>query len=240
MVYGRLQSSVLGDNERAQELFEEGLRLARQLGDERAEARYFMALATTLHFGGENEQALLLHEQALASFRRLGDRDGVAHALHLFGDTLRDLGQFERAAEKYEESMALYESLGANVYTIHSVADAALDQRDTQRANNGYRRALALGIELDDKQTVAYCLAGLSCAAALSDDLQCAGTLWAAAELFEEAHGSRMHAFERARYERLLAEAKDAPPFVSSYERGRELTPERALEHALQAVSAST
>jgi DNA-binding SARP family transcriptional activator len=54
------------------------------------------------------------------------------------------------------------------------------------------------------------------------------------AGLYEDAYGSRMHPVERARYSHLLGEAQSEPAFVTAYERGRELTLERALEYALQ------
>ena len=235
MTDGDLQMD-LGQNNRARELYEEGLPLARQLGDERAEAWFLNRLGTTTRIDGNCEQALALNQQAVETYRRLGDRDGVAHSLHDSGDTLRDLGQFERAAEMYTEAIAIFESLdklwNASLVT-HSLADAALDQRDTQQATDRYREALAVSVDLDDKNTMAYCLAGLSCAAALSDDLGRAGMLWAASELFEEAYGSRILAVERARYERLLTEAQDAPAFATAYECVRQLTPEDALERAL-------
>jgi predicted ATPase/class 3 adenylate cyclase len=238
MIYGDLQTA-LGENKRARELFEEGLPLARLLGDELTEARFVHRLGSTTRIDGNCEQALALIDQALETYRRLGDRHGVAQALHLFGDTLRDRGQFGRAAESYTEAIAIHESLGElwNASTvIHSLADAALDQRDTQQATDRYREALAVSVDLDHKGTIAYCLAGLSCAAALSDDLDRAGMLWAASELFEDAYGSRIIAAKRARYERLLTEAQDAPAFATAYERARQLTTEHALEQALRTI----
>ena len=161
----------------------------------------------------------------------------MAHSLHDSGDTLRDLGQFERAAEKYEEAIAIFESLDKlwnASFVIHSLADAALDQRDTQQASDRYREALAVSVDLDDKRTIAYCLAGLSCAAALSGDLGRAGMLWAAAELFEDAYGSRILAVRTRALRAPAREAQARPAFVTAYERGRQLTPEHALEHALR------
>ena len=235
MTHGDLRTS-LGENTRAQALCEEGLCLTRQLGDERAQAWFLNRLGDTTRTGGNFDGALALNEQALETYRRLGDRDGVAQALHGIGDTLRDLGQFERAVEKYTEAIAIYESLDKlwNASTVmHSLADAALEQRDAPRASNGYREALTVFVDLSDNLGVAYCLAGLSCAAALSADVSRAGTLWAAAELIEDASGSRMTTSERTRYERVLSEAKGAPAFVNAYERDRQLSAERALELAL-------
>jgi predicted ATPase/class 3 adenylate cyclase len=232
---GHIHRFLLDENERARALYEEGLRFARDLGDERAEASFLNVLGTTIE--GDDEEALRLFEQALQKFRRLGDDDRAAMTLNNAGTVLGDLGQFERATERFEEAIAISERLGDPwrvSMAIGGLADIALIQRDTQRAVDRYREALAISVDLDDKRTTAYSLAGLSCAAALSGDLNSAGTLWAAVELFEDAYGSRMMAINRARYERLLAAVEGAPAFVTAYQRGRQLTPEGALEHALR------
>jgi tetratricopeptide (TPR) repeat protein len=240
---GDIHALFLDENERGRKLYEEALRLARQLSDERTEARSLNRLGMIMRNEGCREEALALHEQALDALQRIGDSHRVADTLHLRADTLRDLGQFEQATEDYERAIALHERLGELRYAsdlIHSFADSALDQRDIAGAIDRYCKALRMSVELDDKRTIAYCLAGLSCAAALSGELNRAGTLWAATQLFEDAYGSRMQAAERARYERLLADFETLPAFVTAFERGRALTLERALEHALQIPSAPT
>jgi predicted ATPase/DNA-binding SARP family transcriptional activator len=235
---GHIHRFLLDDNERARELYDEGLRLARDLGDERAEAWFFMLGGTISD--DDLEQALRRFEQALEMFQRIGDGRGAAMALNNTGGMLCHLGKFDHAAERFEEALAIWESLGDRwgvSCAIGGLADVALHQCHLQRASDRYRESLAISIELDDKRSIAYGLAGLSCAAALSGELSRAGTLWAAAELFEDAYGSRMMASERARYECLLVEGKGAPAFVTAFERGHQLTLERALEHALARVN---
>ena len=142
-------------------------------------------------------------------------------ALNNSAGMLRELGQFERATERYEEAIAIWEGLGGLwgvAMATGGLADVALDQRDTQRAIDGYCKALAISVDLDDKITVAYCLGGLSCTEALAGDFRRAGTLWAAAGLIEDTSGSQLHAIERERYERLLSEAQDEPAFVTAFE----------------------
>jgi tetratricopeptide (TPR) repeat protein len=238
--YGDIHCFVLGENERARELYEEGLGLARDLGDERAEAWFFLLGGMP---GDDLEDKLRRSEQAFEMFRRIGDSDGAAMALNNSGTWLCDLGQFDLAARRLEEAISIYESLGdawGVSFATGGLADVALFRGDAQRASDLHRDALATSVELDDKRGIAYSVAGLSCDAALSGDLGRAGTLWAAAELFEDAYGSPMMAVERLRYERLLGEAQVALAFVTAYERGRELTLDRALELALQAPSAAT
>jgi hypothetical protein len=57
----------------------------------------------------------------------------------------------------------------------------------------------------------AYCLAGLSCVAALSGDGHTAGLHWGLAERIEREHGVRMLGAERRRYEAVLV-----PPISDS------------------------
>jgi predicted ATPase/class 3 adenylate cyclase len=240
---GHIHAFLLGENERARELYQEGLQLARQLGAERSEAWFLNVLGATMAFDGNDEQALRLYEQALEMFRRLGDGNGAAMALVNSGGALCDLGRFDLAAQRLEEAIAIYESLGdvnGVSFATGGLADVALFRGDAQRASDLHHEALATSVELDNKRSIAYSMAGLSCDAALSGEIGRAGTLWAAAELFEDAYGSPMMAAERARYERLLGDAGEAPVFVAAYERGRELTLDRALELALQAPSAAT
>ena len=55
---GDIQCFLLGQYERARELYEAGLRLAEQLGDERAEAWFLNVLGAVISFDGNHEEAL--------------------------------------------------------------------------------------------------------------------------------------------------------------------------------------
>jgi hypothetical protein len=58
-----------------------------------------------------------------------------------------------------------------------------------------------------------YCLAGLACVAARSEDAAAAGRLWTLAERIEHEIGFRMVGAERVRYERHLT-----PPLTNTDE----------------------
>jgi predicted ATPase/DNA-binding SARP family transcriptional activator len=233
---GDLHCFLLGDTARARELYEEGLAVARQIGDQHAEAWCLNVLGVAISADGNREEGLRHFEQALEMFRRIENGDGAAMALNNIGTALRDLGQFDGATRTFREAIAIYERLGDRWRTsnaLHSLADTALVERDVRCAAERYRAALAIAVDLGDQGLASYCLAGLSCVALLSDELGLAGVLWAAAELSEVSFGSRMMPFERVRYERLVADVREQEAFVAGYERGRELTLEDAHGLAL-------
>ena len=240
---GDMHLMILGEIDKARTLYDEGLRLSRQLHDEFSEARFLNMIATAIAGEGQFRDppclfdSLHLHEQALAIFRRLDDDAGIATSLHLGAERLRELGEFDRATRNWDEAIRLRRRLGdlwSTANAIHGLADLALDQRDTRRATDLYAEVLSIAAELDDKQGAAFALAGMASAAVLKGDLARAGTLWAAVGLFEGAYGSPISDAERTRYDGAVADVDREPAFVTAYERGREQTLERALEFALR------
>lgn len=202
------------------------LALHREAGDRIGEAHALNELGSVASGTGAPERALRLHEEALAIFRAAGNRRGMGRALHCAGENLRDLGDLAGAAATLEEATAIDLELGDRdgaMTSLHSLGDIALDARDRRRAESHYRDALAICDELADERSQAYCLAGLACVAALDREREQAGRLWAVAEGIEDRLGTRMLAYERARYERTLAAIADDARFRAGYEAGRTL-----------------
>jgi tetratricopeptide (TPR) repeat protein len=123
------------------------------------------------------------------------------------GENLREMGSYEQAAELYIRSIAILRAHGQSERVqgvLHSLADLRLDTRDAAAADRLYREALALSQRTQDVRMSAYCLAGLSCVAALSGHGHTAGLLWGLAERIEREHGVPMLGIERRRYEAVL------------------------------------
>ena len=71
-----------------------------------------------------------------------------------------------------------------------------------------------------------YCLAGLACVSARSEDATTAGRLWTLAERIEQQLGFRMLRAERVRYERTLTPAlRDEPGYRAGAADAAELDP---------------
>jgi hypothetical protein len=97
---------------------------------------------------------------------------------------------------------------------LHSLGDLWLDEDDLAAAAHHYREALGLAVQQGDMRHCAYCLAGLACVAARSQDPTSAGRLWTLAERVEHELGFRILAPERRRYERTLTHSiRESPGY---------------------------
>jgi tetratricopeptide (TPR) repeat protein len=168
-----------------------------------------MRLGGVDFISGRPEGMIEWSEQALPIYERLDDSEGIARSLHYIAEGLRDSGEFERSAELYKRAIEIKrEHALTNVAAaLHSLGDLSLDQEDLPSAERYYYEALALAPEEDDVRLQAYCLAGLACVAAQSDDATKAGQLWTLAERIEQQIGFRMLRAERVRYERTVTPA---------------------------------
>ncbi|HEX8977548.1 MAG TPA: tetratricopeptide repeat protein [Solirubrobacteraceae bacterium] len=185
----------------------EALALFREHGDERGEVRVLNHLVGFEFISGTPERGLAWHEQALEIAERLGDPQQIARSLHYMGENLREMGSYDQAAERYIRSIEILRANGLSERVssvVHSLADLRLDTRDLPAADSLYREALAFSQNMNDIRLTAYCLAGLSCVAALGGDGHTAGLLWGLAERIEREHGVRMLGTERRRYEAVL------------------------------------
>jgi predicted ATPase/transcriptional regulator with XRE-family HTH domain len=101
-----------GDLARAEIFLNQGLALARELGDPALESEAISYSAFLSFRQGDNARAEELLEEA---HRLLGGRAGTAHGIFpLFdlGDVALAQGQFERAARRYHEAIAQVQSAG--------------------------------------------------------------------------------------------------------------------------------
>ncbi|NIO72251.1 MAG: tetratricopeptide repeat protein, partial [Anaerolineae bacterium] len=89
---------LVGDYERAQEVYEECLAIAREIGDRHREALILGCLGTVAQHQGDYERAEALTLEALAPLRELHLRYGIAPALLVLVGPVGAKGQAERAA----------------------------------------------------------------------------------------------------------------------------------------------
>ena len=215
----------------------EALTLYREAGDERNEARVLMRLGGVEFVSGSPEGMIEWTEQALPIYERLHDPEGIARSLHYIAEGLRDSGEFDRSAELYKRAIEIKREHGlTNVAAaLHSLGDLSLDTGDLASAERYYHEALALAPEEDDVRLQAYCLAGLACVAAESNDATAAGRLWTLAERIEQQIGFRMLHAERVRYERTLTpELRDESAFCVGVANAAQLDPLTAVADLLR------
>jgi predicted ATPase len=215
----------------------EALALYRAAGDQRNEAYVLLRLGGAEFVAGSPEEMVKWSARALSISERLNDPEGIARAVFYQAEGLRDTGEFERSAELYERAIEIRREhgLGSITALLHSLGDLYLDKGDMPSAERYYYEALALAPQEDDVRLQAYCLAGLACVAAQSDDATVAGRLWTLAERIEQQIGFRMLHAERGRYERTITPAMRAEDqFRAGVANAAELDPLAAVAELLR------
>jgi predicted ATPase/DNA-binding CsgD family transcriptional regulator len=163
--------SILGAQDRAQVLYEEGLALSRELGDTAGIARFLQGLGWVAWHRGNYTAARRLTEETLALWREVGDKERVAWTLSMLGLLYEVQGEPERARSLSEESLALHRELGNK----GGMADALFvlaqehlhSQGDPMAVRSLLEESLALYREGGYKPGMANCFA-LSARLALS------------------------------------------------------------------------
>jgi tetratricopeptide (TPR) repeat protein len=126
-----------GETARAADLFEEALRLERDLDLPDGVAYDMVNLARVRFDLGELERAAALSAQGIRLFRDMGNQIGLANALALYGAVMRARGDPERAIAHLQESLRLLADLderSAMPEHIELLADMLLDLGDAERA----------------------------------------------------------------------------------------------------------
>ncbi|HZP83625.1 MAG TPA: BTAD domain-containing putative transcriptional regulator [Chthonomonadaceae bacterium] len=143
-------AGLQGDMIAAQPLFEESLRLFRELEDKQGIALALMGLGDIANRQGKVKTALACYQEGLALCREREDKGGIAHALGWIG-TIAGQNNDPAGRDLIVESLALFQELG----NTRRVAGTLLLLGRIQEA-------LALFQELGDKQGISVALGGLA------------------------------------------------------------------------------
>jgi predicted ATPase/DNA-binding SARP family transcriptional activator len=206
-----------GNYARARAWYEESLTLRQTLGDRRGVAASLNSLGVAAMDQRDYRRAQQLYEESLAIKRELGDERGIAGSLNNLGMVMSAQGDYEQAQRLYEESLAAHRRLGerfAVATVLGNLGAVALERGDPARARAHFAESLARFHELGDKDGIAECLEGLAVVAARLGEDEGAGArraarLCGAAEALRRAIGSPLIPMERARFEALLALARE-------------------------------
>ena len=235
---------IQGEYAKARALAEQGLELYRQLDDLPGTVRSLSNLGAILLADDRPEDAGSVLDESVALARKLPDQRIVALALNNRGDVALTLGDYDAAAALFEESLALLRKVGdtANIArSLFNLGASTLERGKLPPARDLLRESLSLSIAVGDKEDVAWCLVGLAAVATRTGDPDRGAVLLGAADALLEGMGALMKPFERGLQARTLAtirEALDDPRIADAWARGRALTIEQAVAHAV-AASAS-
>lgn len=107
-----LAHAVLGETERAIEIYEQVLANARDLGDRTAEGAALSNMGLAYSSSGQTELAIPVCEQALLIHRELGDRRAEGHTLGVLGTAYARTGDRQRAILSFEQALLIHRELG--------------------------------------------------------------------------------------------------------------------------------
>jgi predicted ATPase/class 3 adenylate cyclase len=173
-----------GDYRTARALFEESLRLRRELGDKKGIAASLNNLGGIAYEQGDYHNARLLFEGSLAIQRERGDKWGVSAALGNVGLAALQEGDYEGARALQEETLALHRELGDKrgiSIALNNLALVPKAQGDYATALALFEEALGLRREIGDKAGIGSSLSNIGSVA------QEQGNYSLARALFEES-----------------------------------------------------
>jgi predicted ATPase/DNA-binding SARP family transcriptional activator len=154
-----------GDLACARTRLEEGLAVARSLGDHKTTGAALSGLGTVLKLQGDQPRARALTEEALRLSRAVGDAYGVAVALDSLGTIVAREGEYAQANRCYQECLALRRDLGdlhGLGVTLNNLAIVAYQQGDYARSAAWLEETIALDRTAGDMEGLATSLGNLA------------------------------------------------------------------------------
>ena len=232
----------LGDDLHAIALLEEGLALARTVGESIWIVKTSVAYGLALENQGRFAEAETHHQEALDIARTLGDRLWRGFALHGLGTAAYEQGDIARAAVFFEEALAEFQAID-NTYALGIVltqlARVARARGEFGRANSLFVESLTLQWEYGDKLGIAKCFRGLASVATLTRQFERAARLFGAAEALREAIGASAPRYH-VNYDREVASVRAGlgdEAFATAWAAGRALPLAEAVADAMAVAS---
>ena len=232
-----------GDYQRCEACSKEALELSRQVGDELGAAWARVGLGVVAMIRTDHEAATPHLEEALRTFHEFDEYFGVARVTTCLGMVALMRGEEAKATPMFEEGLAVARRIGDRTtayITLYSLASLALSRRDHNDAATLFEEGITVSEQVGDRANVAYCLRGLATVAGARDQPERWALLAGAAERLLEAAGFPVYNYyepDPYLYERTMEEMRvrlGEEAFEAACTEGREMTPERAVEYALE------
>jgi predicted ATPase/DNA-binding NarL/FixJ family response regulator len=231
-------ASAQGDEDRAIELVNESLGLARRAGDDNIVAQTSLVLGLIEEDRGRFSEARALHEEALRIYRARRDEIWPPYVVNLLGLAAYEEGDIDRAAAHFEDALAAFRTSG-NTYgagwALTNLAKVTRARGDHVRAASLFAEGLALLWDHGDQLGIAGCLRGLARVAVLTHRYDHAARLFGAEEALREAIGAPV-ARHRARHDEAVASVRDGlgeTAFAAAWAAGRSLPLAQAVAEAV-------
>jgi tetratricopeptide (TPR) repeat protein/CHAT domain-containing protein len=144
---GAIYHRTFNQYEKALSLFEESLRIFRDLGDKKSTAIVLFNMGKSLNALGRYERSLAVLQESLRINRGLNDLQGIAVSLNLIGHAYSALGQYDKPLSYYEEALKLCRRINNQremATTLTNIGDLYCDLNMRDKAVPYYQEALAI------------------------------------------------------------------------------------------------
>ncbi|MGC1376900.1 MAG: tetratricopeptide repeat protein [Anaerolineales bacterium] len=140
---------------------EEGLALARKIGDKLLIGLLLQNVADGLRRRKQYDQSMSLLEESLSLFRQMNNQGEVAWVLYHMADTVWDRGEHARSMEIRHESLAIFRAIGdqwSAASTLRQIGTFALEDGDYQLATEAETECLGMFRAIGAKQLINFTL----------------------------------------------------------------------------------
>jgi non-specific serine/threonine protein kinase len=233
-----------GDPRSAEVLLEESAALFRELGDWRGVAYALGSAAVVAIIQERHERVIVYSEEATELFLEVGDKWGAAPMLGCSAVGWLNRGDRRRARSLAERGLALCHETGDKHGTsiaLLTLAGAAQAERDYERARDLFEEGLSVSAVLGNEADIVHCVEGLATVAAAEGSMVHAARLWGAAEaLLEKIEAVYTYVPDRSinRSKVAVRSKIDEAAWGAAWAEGRAMTPEQAVEYALEQEAA--
>jgi tetratricopeptide (TPR) repeat protein len=187
----------LGDYSSARSFGEQGLTIARNLGDLGEVANGLRLVGRSYYFLKEYEKARPLFEESLALYRSWGDQGNIARLLFGLGSTIAEQGNPTQAQPLVEESIALFRALHNELLVVaplNMLGEIVRAQGDYARAAEIYAETVEIDRRLGNEIHLPNALSNLGMAVLQQGNYRRAGELFSESLDWIRRRGTRVFA----------------------------------------------
>ena len=228
-----------GDYGAAHALYEQGLEIKRQIGDQQGIANSLLNLGNVAYSQGDYGEARAFYEQSLEIRRQIGDQRGIANSLNNLGNVAHNQDDYGAARAFCEQSLEIRRQIGDQqgiADSLGNLGNMAYSQGDYGAARAFCEQSLEIRRQIGDQGGIADSLNNLGNVAYSQGQPERGVRLWGAAAALREQIGAPMPPSERQKQEADIARTRQAlgdAAFTAAFAAGRAMTVEGAVEYAL-------
>ncbi len=154
-----LLATAQGDHARAMALAEEGVNLAREIGDQRLVGLLLQTLADGLNHRSDYAGVARVLDESLLIFRALNDQEEIAWVLGHIAELLEERGELEKSREMLQEGLDIFRAIGhrwASAHISRNLARLLLQLGNLDQAKATLEESLAISQQFGDWMGVGW------------------------------------------------------------------------------------